>query len=119
MTNRSTWKRREREIAAYFGTERTPLSGGNSKHTRSDTLHDKLFVEAKYRQRSAVWTLFESTDELAAQESKLPLLTLCQKQKPGFLIVAHSDDFEEIAVGFLKERGFSVRAPKRATDKEQ
>ncbi len=37
----------ERKVAKFFGTHRTPLSGGASRHTRSDTLHAKLYIEAK------------------------------------------------------------------------
>lgn len=41
------WKTYERRVATFFGVHRTPLSGGASRHTRSDTLHPKLFIEAK------------------------------------------------------------------------
>jgi hypothetical protein len=41
------WKEFERRVARAFGTERTPLSGGNSKHTHSDTLHPELYIECK------------------------------------------------------------------------
>ncbi len=40
-------KTQERRVARYFGVERTPLSGGASRHTRSDTLHPDLFIEVK------------------------------------------------------------------------
>ena len=39
-----TWKARERQVARFFNTNRTPLSGGSSRHTRSDSLHKDLFV---------------------------------------------------------------------------
>jgi len=45
MSTRS--KTQERRVARYFGVERTPLSGGASRHTRSDTLHPDLFLEVK------------------------------------------------------------------------
>jgi len=44
-----SWKKQERRIAKLFGTRRTPLSGYLSLHTKSDIIHDKLFVECKYR----------------------------------------------------------------------
>jgi len=46
-THRSTWKRREREAARLFGAERQPLSGsgGRADRTRSDSTHDRLFIE--------------------------------------------------------------------------
>ena len=42
-----SWKAYERRVARYFGSERTPLSGGNSRHTRSDSLHERLYIECK------------------------------------------------------------------------
>ncbi len=41
------WKSLERRIAKKFGTYRTPLSGGSSRHTASDTLHPELYIEIK------------------------------------------------------------------------
>ena len=49
-----TWKARERQVAKYFNTNRTPLSGGSSRHTRSDSLHQDLFVECKLRKKHSV-----------------------------------------------------------------
>jgi hypothetical protein len=96
MTSRNTWKAGERRVAAVFGTERTPLSGGNSKHTRSDTLHDKLFIEIKMRARQAVWTLFRETEVLARKEDKIPVLALQEKHKPGFLLVMRPEDIRAV-----------------------
>lgn len=42
------WKVCERRAAKFFGTNRTPLSGINSRHdTSSDTLHPRLYIEVK------------------------------------------------------------------------
>lgn len=42
------WKVYERRTARFFGVERTPLSGINSRHdTTSDTLHPTLYIECK------------------------------------------------------------------------
>jgi hypothetical protein len=79
-------------VAEFFGTTRTPLSGGNSGHTRSDTLHDRLFIETKHRVVHQVRTLHDSTKIMAKKENKIPLLCLIDKGRPGFLIVVHSDD---------------------------
>ena len=54
-----TWKSRERKVAKYFNTHRTPLSGGSSRHTRSDSLHDSLFVECKLRKKHSVISLWD------------------------------------------------------------
>jgi hypothetical protein len=97
MPPTKTWKSRERKIAAYFGTQRTPLSGGNSGHTRSDTLHPTLFIEAKHRKRHAVISLWEETKKLAEKESKTPVIALTQHGKHGFWIMMHSDDLLDVA----------------------
>ncbi len=93
-----TWKSVERRIAAFFGAKRTPLSGGNSGHTRSDTLHAKLFVEAKYRKKFSAVTLWDDTAELARKEGKTPVVCLAEKGRPGFWVMCHSDDLLAVAV---------------------
>ena len=50
MTARNTWKQRERDVAEFFHGQRNPLSGGNSKHTRADVIHDRLYIECKLRE---------------------------------------------------------------------
>ena len=92
-----TWKNIERRIASYFGSERTPLSGGNSKITRSDSLHDLLFIETKYRVSHSAVTLWRSTKEMADVENKIPVVCLSEKGKQGFWIVCHSSDLTSIA----------------------
>ncbi|HUW95561.1 MAG TPA: hypothetical protein VMW58_07215 [Anaerolineae bacterium] len=74
------WKAFERRIAKSLGTERTPLSGIASKHTRSDTLHPILYVECKYRSRLAISDWYEQADDRALTEDKMPVLAL---QKRG------------------------------------
>ena len=66
-----TWKARERQVARYFNTNRTPLSGGASRHTRSDSLHDELFVECKLRKKYSVISLWNETNEMAKKENKI------------------------------------------------
>lgn len=71
-----------------FKTTRTPLSGGNSKMTRSDTLHPRLFVEAKMRKHFSVVTLFCETRELARKEGKMPVVVLQEKgRKKSYAVV--------------------------------
>ena len=94
---RSTWKAAERRIARFFGAERNPLSGGNSGHSRSDSLHPLLFVEAKHRVRHSAVTLWRDTAELAKQEEKIPVIALCEKNKPGFWVMCHSSDLQAVA----------------------
>ena len=52
MTARRTWKQRESNVANFFQGQRTPLSGGNSKITRSDVIHDELFIECKLKKKT-------------------------------------------------------------------
>lgn len=91
------WKIMERKIAEFFGTVRTALSGSNSKVTRSDTLHERLFIEAKTRKQHSVVGLWRNTKMLAEKESKIPVVCLTEKGKHGFWIVCHSSDLTAIA----------------------
>ncbi len=70
------WKALERRIAASLGTYRTPLSGGNSRLTRSDTLHPTLYIECKLRARATIATLFEAVAQQARKEAKHPVIAL-------------------------------------------
>ena len=96
MTSRRTWKQRESDVAKYFKGERTPLSGGNSKITRADVIHDKLFIECKLKKKHTVVTLWDDTAKLAKIEGKIPVVALCEKNRPGFGVMVHSTDLEKI-----------------------
>lgn len=98
----SNWKRSERELARYFGTERTPLSGGNSKHTRSDSLHEKLYLENKTQMRSRIWTLYRDAKAKAKREGKIPVVGLQEHGSHGILLVIHSNDLLEVASERIK-----------------
>lgn len=101
-THKSTWKKFEQAVAKLFGSERTPLSGGNSKITRSDSLHEDVFIECKYMAKNATITLFENTEELAKKENKIPIVALKKKGGRGFLLVVRPEDLEQVAE--LKKR---------------
>ena len=96
MSDKS-WKAFERRVAAYFATQRNALSGGNSKLTRSDSLHPVLFIECKQRQRHSAVALWDATRELADREAKIPVVALSEKHRPGFWLVLHSDDLARLA----------------------
>ena len=106
-THRSTWKRRERDAARLFGAERQPLSGsaGRADRSRSDSTHDRLFVETKLRASSSVRTLWDETNRRARLEGKTPLLVLFAKGKPGGLVVCHEADLAELADALAVARG--------------
>lgn len=92
-----TWKSREKQVADYFGTKRTPLSGGNSGHTRSDTLHEKLFIEEKHRKRYAIVTLWDNTNKLAKKEKKIPVVAVSVHGRHGFWLLIKDKDLERVA----------------------
>jgi len=103
MPPTNTWKQRERQVAADFGTKRTPLSGGNSGHTRSDTLHPTLFIEHKHRKAHAVVKLYDETAEMAASEGKVPVVTLSQHGRAGYLIVVAPEHLDTLIASKLHQ----------------
>jgi hypothetical protein len=101
-TNSRTWKKAEGRIAALFDARRQVLSGssGRDEATRSDTTHPRLFIEAKYRERHAVRSLFDATKALAQKEHKTPVVALIDKGRPGCLVCVHSDDLPSVVAEF-------------------
>jgi hypothetical protein len=97
MTPTKTWKSIEASISRFFGTTRTPLSGGNGKMTRSDTLHPRLFIEVKQRKSHSTAKLFRSTKDLAKKESKIPVVVLHETGSHDYLIVCEVSDLKRIA----------------------
>lgn len=70
------WKAFERRIAKSLGTVRTPLSGGASRHTTSDTLHPDLYVECRYRASSALFRWWFVVRQSAIKERKVPIMAM-------------------------------------------
>ena len=95
-TSNGTWKALERKVAKLLGGARNPLSGGASRHTRGDVIHDTLYVECKLRKRMAAWSLFRETEILAKREGKMPVVVLKEKGKKGELVVLRLTDFVEL-----------------------
>jgi hypothetical protein len=91
-----TWKVFERVASTFFGTTRTPLSGGNGKQTRSDSLHPRLFISCKYSKASSLHSLFAEEQTKANVEGKIPIICTKKKGTDGFLITIHSKDFESV-----------------------
>lgn len=87
------WKAFERRIAKSLGTERTPLSGGASRHTTSDTLHPDLYVECKTRRSSAICSWFSVTRFWAKKEKKVPVMALHRFRSHATLAVIDWDFF--------------------------
>jgi hypothetical protein len=79
---------------------RNPLSGENSRHTASDTLHHRLFIEAKRDKKylgKILTTLLTKTREKAKKEHKIPVLALKEHDKRGFYLIIHSSDLQAVA----------------------
>jgi len=94
---KKTWKDRERKTARWFGSERNPLSGGNSRHSRSDSLHEFLFIEHKHRKTNPTIHLWDKCKEMANKESKIPVVTLSVHGRPGFWVLCKEEDLIEVA----------------------
>ena len=84
-----SWKKLEQKVARMRETERTPLSGGNSRQTRSDTLDDTFYIECKLRKEPAIWNLYGQVEELAKKENKIPVLVIKKKGKHGELFIVN------------------------------
>jgi len=96
-----TWKDTERTFAAFFGSTRNALSGGNSGITRSDSRHERLFIETKQRRRSEVATWFRGARESAMKEGKTPLVGLHMTGTHQWLIVCDVRDLPAIAKEYV------------------
>ena len=95
----TAWKERERQVARWFGAERTVGSGSDAKYGRtsaSDSTHKKLYVETKHRVKYAVVTLWDSVKGKARQEKKVPVIALAERGRPGFWLVMHCGDAEAV-----------------------
>tara|TARA_B100001996_G_C18328904_1_gene465567 strand:- start:41 stop:361 length:321 start_codon:yes stop_codon:yes gene_type:complete len=99
------WKNRERLVAKFFGGIRNALSGINSKVTHADVIHDSLFVECKLRAKHSAVKLWDETKLYADKENKIPVIALCEKNRPGFWVMVHSEDLETVAkkISYKKE----------------
>lgn len=101
-TSKSSWKSFERKVAEDFNTKRVPLSGSNSGHgTQSDSLHERVYIECKVRQKFSLQTLFEDTERKAKVEHKTPVVAVKQKGSNGYLLVCRPDDLKKLAAEYM------------------
>ena len=84
------WKKRERQVARWFGAER--LIGS----APSDSTHKKLFIETKHRVSHSAVTLGDSVQVKAKQEGKVPVVALAERRRPGWWLMVHCDDAEAV-----------------------
>ena len=98
-THKSTWKARERQAAALFGSKRQRCSGSSGREdcSRSDSTNPVIFLETKLKAQNATVTLYDETRILARKEGKIPVLALCVKYRTGTLLVIEPDDLLVVA----------------------
>jgi hypothetical protein len=89
------WKRDERKVAKFFGTNRNPLSGSQSRHTASDTLHSQLYIEVKRRKAHSIAAWWRKAKIEADKEDKIPVVAISEYGRKGFWVLVHVDDLAE------------------------
>lgn len=117
----AVWKAFERTTAKFFGTTRNPLSGGNSKHSRSDTLHKTLYGENKYSKNLPLWKVYNKIIQRKTMDNHVPYIHLVPLEPvlnpDRFLIAINSNDlivmsrlfaFEELTHGELDRTAGSM-----------
>ena len=105
--HRGTWKAFERRIAKDWASVRNALSGGNSKLTRSDSLHPELFISCKHGKRSAFWTLYKEELPKAQAEDKTLILCLGNQSHEGYILAVHAGDLGKVVRAYLRAKGHS------------
>jgi hypothetical protein len=102
-TGRRTWQQAEERAAALFACRRQPGSGSSGRDdvsSMSDSTHTVLYLESKLRDRHTARTLHDATKKKAMKEKKIPVLCLFDKNRPGALVVIHSDDLAVVLAEF-------------------
>jgi len=109
-THRRTWQKREQAAAKMFGCQRQRLSGssGRADCSGSDSTHPRLFIETKTKSSASMISLFDSTQEIAKRENKIPILMLAKKNRPGFVVVCRSRDLRKIAAELTDDDPFTT-----------
>lgn len=100
MTHKATWKNLEREVAEFFGGHRTPLSGMSNVLTKSDIIHEDMFVECKYRKRFPV---IEKFSEFKRTAEKAPVFSITDPRIYGENVWLFSPDDYITIIGGAKQ----------------
>lgn len=80
------WKAFERRVARAFNTVRTPLSGKSSRHTSSDTLHERLYIECKSNVSHPLLDAWQEHSNRARALGLEPVGLITQLGWPGLLV---------------------------------
>ena len=92
------WKAFERYVAATFSSTRNALSGGNSKMTRSDSLHPSLFISCKYTRNNnkTLRTLVAEERAKADVEDKIAVCVIGEfDDRANSLVILHLKDLHK------------------------
>lgn len=102
-THRRTWQKFEQRAAAFFGAARRVLSGSANRADLDgdDSTHERLWIECKLREAHSVCRIWDAAAKLARKAAKWPVVCLAEKNRPGFWVVVHSDDFRAVAAEYL------------------
>ena len=97
--HRRTWQKGEQRAAADFGSLRNPGSGSQNRSdkTRSDSVHERLYLECKASARHAVVTLWDDAKAKATKEKKTPVVVLQVKNRPGRWYLIKDTDLQTVA----------------------
>jgi len=88
-----TWKDVERKVCISLGGTRNPLSGINSKHTHSDCLNTKEYVEIKHRKRIPFYTEWLKVQRLAALEKKDGIVVFHQTGSHEYIVMVSLEQY--------------------------
>jgi hypothetical protein len=109
-THRRTWQKFEGRAAEFFKSRRNVLSGSANREDRdgSDSTHERLHIECKLATRHSVYRLWDKARAVASKtakklggKAKSPVIALQEKNRPGFMLCVHSDDFPDIVIAWL------------------
>jgi len=108
------WKQRERDVAAFHGLVRNPLSGANSGRVGDcydpETTKPWVYIECKhYEAHSAISILEKHRDQVRkVDKSGLCIAALSENRRHGFYTLIHNSDLLLYAIVLLKKHGFEV-----------
>ena len=106
-----TWKRREREIAAMFGTVRRPVSGRRGDKGGDDCEHSRLHLQCKHgRQNSREFALFDIAEAVATGNGKIPVIVMTAMRRSEVLVLCRIEDLGKVAKEVVPSRGGPVRS---------
>lgn len=108
------WKQRERNVAAFHGLVRNPLSGANSGRVGDcydpETTKPWVYIECKhYEAHSAISILEKHCDQVRkVDKSGLCIAALSENRRHGFYVLIHSSSLLLYATELLNRNGFDV-----------